>query len=65
MGKELPIVSEATEKWLFRHAKNPKGVVMKLLPWGVCAGAAAGWLVFPALTEKFKASPFGIFDEDE
>ena len=65
LGKELPLLSDATEKWALRHAKNPRGVVQKLLPWGVFAGAAGGWLVFPCLTEGFKASPFGLFDKED
>ena len=65
LGKEIPVISAATEKRLMRHAQNPGSVVRKLLPWGVFAGATGAWLVFPTLTEKFKSNPFGIFGEEE
>ena len=33
--------------------------------WAPVAGAAGLWLVYPALTEKFKGNPFGMFGDDE
>ena len=37
----------------------------KFALWAPVLGAAGLWLVYPALTEKFKGNPFGLFGEDE
>ena len=33
--------------------------------WGAALGLIGAWLLYPCLTTEFKASPFGLMDEEE
>ena len=69
MPGQVPTPAPTTGTWPLTpvHMKQIRGAVRmlpKFAPWALGLGAAAGWMVYPALTEKFKSSPFGLFDDD-
>ena len=62
----LPVPMFGSLALAFNFACHHMQAVPRFAPWALTAGVGAGWFVYPALTQNFKASlGFGLSVDDE